>query len=89
MLVEELRKSGLVNEATGRLDPDAFAKYISQPKAAKPSMFDVESRPGPAADPGRGAASEEPDEAFDLSRLFDTGSLTSAGEEEGHESAGE
>ena len=38
LLADELRSLGLVNDGTGRLDPDLFAQYISQPKSIKRKM---------------------------------------------------
>jgi hypothetical protein len=43
LLADGLRKLGLVNEETGRLDPDSFAQYISQPKATKSKPFLLKS----------------------------------------------
>jgi hypothetical protein len=41
LLVAELRRLGLIDETTGRLDPDSFTRFISHTGAAKKKVVSI------------------------------------------------
>jgi hypothetical protein len=85
LLADELRALDLVDEETGRLDPDAFAKFISQPRATKPKTFNINLKKASAK--YKGSAGET--EATNSSSASALGASILIDEEDMNEPAGQ